>query len=37
MNGNTELLNFVHQNSGMGVETLKQLVNIAMIQNFFIF
>ncbi len=29
MNGNTELLNFVYQNSGMGVETLKQLVNIA--------
>jgi hypothetical protein len=28
MNGNAELLNFVYQNSQMGVDTIKQLVDI---------
>lgn len=28
MNGNAELLNFVYQNSQMGVDTLKQLIGI---------
>lgn len=28
MDGNTELLNFIHQNSEMGVETLSQLIDI---------
>lgn len=28
MNGNAELLNFVYQNSQMGVDTIKQLTNI---------
>jgi len=29
MNGNAELLNFVYQNSQMGVDTIKQLIGIA--------
>ncbi|NLK73241.1 MAG: hypothetical protein GX285_09515 [Clostridiales bacterium] len=29
MNGNAELLNFIYQNSQMGVDTIKQLVDIA--------
>jgi len=29
MNGNAELLNYVYQNSQMGVDTLKQLIDIA--------
>ena len=29
MNGNAELLNFVYQNSQMGVETIDQLIKIA--------
>ncbi|MEG1835160.1 MAG: hypothetical protein RR239_04630 [Oscillospiraceae bacterium] len=29
MNGNAELLNFIYQNSEMGVETIKQLLKIA--------
>ena len=29
MNGNVELLNFVYQNSQMGVVTIKQLIGIA--------
>ena len=28
MNANTELLNFVYQNSQMGVDTLQQLIEI---------
>ena len=28
MNANTELLNFIYQNSQMGTETLKQLIEI---------
>lgn len=28
MNGNAELLNFVYQNSQMGVDTIKQLIEI---------
>jgi len=34
MNGNAELLNFVYQNSQMGVDTIKQLINIAEDENF---
>lgn len=33
MNGNAELLNFVFQNSQMGVETLEQLMEIAEEQS----
>lgn len=29
MNGNAELLNFIYQNSQMGVETIQQLIGIA--------
>ena len=29
MSGNTELLNFVYQNSQMGMESLSQLLEIA--------
>lgn len=29
MNGNAELLNYVYQNSQMGVDTIKQLIDIA--------
>jgi hypothetical protein len=29
MNGNAELLNFIYQNSQMGVETIKQLLDTA--------
>jgi len=29
MNGNAELLNFIYQNSQMGVDTIKQLIGIA--------
>jgi len=28
MNGNAELLNFIYQNSQMGVDTIKQLMGI---------
>ncbi len=28
MNGNTELLNFIYQNSQMGVDTINQLIDI---------
>ena len=34
MNGNTELLNFVFQNSQMGVDTIKQLLGIVEDENF---
>ena len=28
MNGNVEFLNYIHQNSGMGTDTIKQLIGI---------
>ena len=28
MNGNTEILNFIYQNSEMGIDTLKQLIEL---------
>jgi hypothetical protein len=34
MNGNAELLNFVYQNSQMGVVTIKQLIGIVKDENF---
>lgn len=34
MNGNAELLNFVYQNSQMGVETIKQLIDIVEDERF---
>lgn len=34
MNGNTELLNFIFQNSQMGVDTIKQLLGIVEDENF---
>lgn len=34
MNGNTELLNFVYQNSEMGVDTINQLTKIADDKDF---
>lgn len=34
MNGNAELLNFVYQNSQMGVETIKQLIGIVEDKDF---
>ena len=34
MSGNEELLNFVYQNSQMGVDTLKQLLEISKDENF---
>jgi len=34
MNGNTEMLNFVFQNSQMGVDTIKQLLGIVEDENF---
>lgn len=34
MNGNTELLNFIYQNSEMGVTTIKQLLDISTNQEF---
>jgi len=34
MNGNAELLNFVYQNSQMGVETIKQLIGIVEDNDF---
>ena len=34
MSGNAELLNFVYQNSQMGVETLNQLIGIVEDDNF---
>ena len=34
MNGNEELLNFVYQNSQMGIDTLKQLLEISKDENF---
>lgn len=34
MNGNTELLNFIYQNSEMGVTTIKQLLDISANQEF---
>jgi hypothetical protein len=34
MNGNVELLNFIYQNSQMGVITIKQLIGIAEDNNF---
>lgn len=33
MNGNAELLNFVYQNSQMGVDTVKQLIGIVEDEN----
>ena len=33
MSGNTELLNFVYQNSQMGMESLSQLLEIARMKN----
>lgn len=34
MNGNVELLNFVYQNSQMGVVTIDQIIGIAKDENF---
>lgn len=34
MNGNAELLNFIYQNSQMGVHTIQQLVDIVEDENF---
>jgi len=34
MNGNAELLNFVYQNSQMGIDTLKQLIEITEDENY---
>lgn len=34
MNGNAELLNFVYQNSQMGVDTISQLISIAEDEEF---
>lgn len=34
MNGNAELLNFIYQNSQMGVDTLEQLVDMADTEEF---
>lgn len=34
MNGNAELLNFVYQNSQMGVDTIKQLIGIVEDDDF---
>ncbi len=34
MNGNTEMLNFVFQNSQMGVDTIKQLMGIVEDEDF---
>lgn len=34
MNGNAELLNFVYQNSEMGVNTIEQLLEIVEDENF---
>lgn len=34
MNGNAELLNFVYQNAQMGVDTIRQLMEIAQDANF---
>lgn len=34
MNGNTEILNFIFQNSQMGVDTIKQLLGIVEDENF---
>lgn len=34
MNGNAELLNFIYQNSQMGVDTIKQLIGITTDENF---
>lgn len=34
MNGNSELLNFVFQNSQMGVDTIQQLLGIVEDENF---
>lgn len=34
MNGNAELLNFIYQNSQMGVDTLKQLLEISKEEQF---
>lgn len=34
MNGNAELLNFVYQNSQMGVDTIKQLIDIVEDERF---
>ncbi|WP_315066541.1 hypothetical protein [uncultured Clostridium sp.] len=32
MNGNVELLNYIHQNSEMGQDTIKQLVDINIVE-----
>ena len=34
MNGNTELLNYIYQNSQMGIETLNQLIQIVKNKDF---
>ena len=34
MNGNAELLNFIYQNSQMGVETIQQLMDIVKDDEF---
>jgi len=34
MNGNTELLNYVYQNSQMGVDTISQLMNVSNDEEF---
>ena len=34
MNGNTELLNFIYQNSQMGVKTIDNLINVTDNENF---
>lgn len=34
MNGNAELLNFIYQNSQMGVDTIRQLMDIVQDAEF---
>ncbi len=34
MNGNAELLNFIYQNSQMGVDTIKQLIGLVEDEHF---
>lgn len=37
MNGNAELLNFIYQNSEMGTNTLKQLIQIVEEKDFLVY
>ena len=36
MDGNIEILNFIYQNSEMGTETIKHLIDITEITDIFI-